>query len=405
MKFKPIITTGAEPINKVAGQLVVDIVDKSIFVDIDKSISENCNEERIRVGMALNVDDQIESINSRLVDLKEKMNFSLEEVNTGKRWIDGSYIYRKTIIHTGNLNSGGTTTTILDTTTNLFGVSDIKFVGAVSAVFYNLLEAGATVTPLTAIIEPNMNVRVFVANPNLSDTGDWYITFEYIKVPRLNDLSWNRIRQISEAGTARLYWDVDDKKTVTLSDNSILEFRIIGFNHDSLASDDNIRAGITFATTRLMPTTRNMNPTNTAIGGWRDSEMRTWLQKDVFSMLPLDLQSEIKPVQKISRFATSGLVFNASAIVNDTLFLFAEIEIVATGAIEGGQYEYWRRVGGEIYTSRIMTPINSAAPTWWWLRTSRQIPMSSSFRNVGTSGRLGDNAANMNLGICFGFCI
>ena len=101
----------------------------------------------------------------------------------------------------------------------------------------------------------------------------------------LNDYTWEEINTASTGGYAKYMWSVGDGKTF-VSTGSIFnnyEFIIIGFEHDTLASDGVSKAGITFMmkkyyTGSLYNTNLSLylngSSTPRNVGGYRSSLMR-----------------------------------------------------------------------------------------------------------------------------------
>lgn len=101
----------------------------------------------------------------------------------------------------------------------------------------------------------------------------------------LNDYTWAEINTASVGGYAKYMWSVGDGKTF-VSTGSIFnnyEFIIIGFGHDTLASDGASKAGITFMMKkRYTGSTYNINlklylngaSSYRNVGGYRSSLMR-----------------------------------------------------------------------------------------------------------------------------------
>lgn len=395
MKFKPIIKTKeTEIITEIDGQLIVDIVEKSISVDYNK--------ERIKVGMDSDVDNQIESVNNMLVDFKDRNSYGFEEVNTGKKWIDGSYIYRKTfalnIIDTANLSI------VVGDIKSLFDVSDILLVGNSVATISTSTAFSRSVSATFAIIDGILNAYF---TPTIRTVaGIWHLTVEYIKRPSLNDLSWVEIKQVADAGLAKKHWHIGDSKTVELSSGEQLVFEILGFDHDNMHNNMEVvgKAPITFGLRYLMAENRRMSHNSLTTGGWADSEMREWLNTTIFDMLPADLKEIIVEVIKSTEFSNANFI--ERAITADKLFLFSSLEIANHASIDDvndRMYQFWNVNSGNIESNRVKKRSNSSGgPTWWWTRTSRNL---TTYRNVGASGSWGTNPPSNQLGICFGFCI
>lgn len=218
-------------------------------------------------------------------------------------------------------------------------------------------------------------------------------------------LSWHTINQLSQEGFADKYFSVGDEKTINLTTGEQVTLVILGFNHDDLTSGG--KAGISIGMKNLLATKYRMNASNTNVGGWDESEMRTSTMATLLSQLPSDLQSVIKQVNKKATAGGNSMSITTSA---DKLWLFAEVEIDGatwTGyADEGEQYEYWKTVkDGTVTADRIKYSSNgSGSADFWWLR-SPSVSDSAGFRGVDTTGNINSYSANYARGVSFGFCV
>lgn len=134
--------------------------------------------------------------------------------------------------------------------------------------------------------------------------------------------------------------------------------------------------------------THRMNDDYTNKGGWAKSEMRRYLNEDVFDSLPDDLQAIIK-----TRNIGSS---------KDKLWLFSEAEIFGEhdwtekAPDRGEQLEYFKTPANRVKTDC------DGDPCWWWERA----PGSSNatyFCGVDSGGDAGVNGASVSSGVCFGF--
>lgn len=225
------------------------------------------------------------------------------------------------------------------------------------------------------------------------------------QITSFSDATWQQIAQVSEAGTAQNYFAVGDEKTIELSTGEQVTLVILGFDHDDLTGGG--KAGMSIGMKNLLATKYRMNASNTNVGGWDESEMRTSTMATLLSQLPSDLQSVIKQVNKK---ATAGGASTSITTSADKLWLFAEVEIDGTTsaehADEGEQYEYWKTVkDGTVTDDRKKYLSNgSGSANAWWLR-SPSVSVSTVFRCIGSSGSVISGNANNTYGVSFGFCV
>lgn len=219
-------------------------------------------------------------------------------------------------------------------------------------------------------------------------------------------------------------------KTVELENGLSAEVQIAGFAHDEKA--DGGMAGITFVFKDCIAE-HPMNASDTNSGGWKSSDMRSWLASDGMQLLPAELRDVIVPVVKQTNNDGSG----AKALVTETedrlwlpsaKELFGEIawydEDDGTGASfndvynqEGVQYQLYRDTEADQNAANriLVKPYLPAEhslnhymqgfPCFWWLRSPGP-NHDDTFRRVDTLGYpLYNDYASLPDGVAPGFCI
>lgn len=232
----------------------------------------------------------------------------------------------------------------------------------------------------------------------------------------LDSLSWAEIAEIAKAGRAACVFNIGDEKTITLSTGEKITLVILGFFHDTYYDseyDGDTSYTITFGMKNCLATRYQMNASNTNVGGWESSKMRTSVMPTLLSQLPADLQSVIKSVYKKT---SAGNKSTTITTTNDKLFLLSEVEVNGTTATtyadEGEQYAYFKRNGGYVqygndgyYPNGIKALSNGDGDSYgWWLR-SPSVTNAYSFRFVTSDGSVGNDIASISCGVSFGFCV
>ena len=232
----------------------------------------------------------------------------------------------------------------------------------------------------------------------------------------LDSLSWAEIAEIAKAGRAACVFNIGDEKTITLSTGEKITLVILGFFHDTYYDseyDEDTSYTITFGMKNCLATRYQMNASNTNVGGWESSKMRTSVMPTLLSQLPADLQSVIKSVYKKT---SAGNKSTTITTTNDKLFLLSEVEVNGTTATtyadEGEQYAYFKRNGGYVqygndgyYPNGIKALSNGDGDScYWWLR-SPNVANTYAFRCVYYVGSVYVNGASNSFGVSFGFCV
>lgn len=224
----------------------------------------------------------------------------------------------------------------------------------------------------------------------------WKLGIPDASVP-LNNWSWEQINQVAELGLGESYFDVGEEKDIVLSTGEVLTLQIYGFNHDEISGAGSNKTNITFGLKNLMASQRSINSIATNIGGWNNSELRSWVNSDLLSKLSTNIQTIIKPVNKLTSGGSSN---NVLVISVDKLFIFSKKEISSsdtnTLANEGYQYP--------IFASATLVKKIGETPASWWARSI----YGSSDKQYVAFGVYGDyfgTGSNATCGINFGFAI
>ena len=211
-----------------------------------------------------------------------------------------------------------------------------------------------------------------------------------------NNISWYKIDMISKQGKAKNYFKIGDEKELQIGDETY-HVQILGFDHDD-KSDGSGKAGITVSLKEIMTTTKKMNTTNTNVGGWKDSEMRTYVNVNVYDNLSQEVKDVIKPVNKLT---SEGNRSTNIITTSDKLFLLSEVEIFGSttwsASGEGSQYQYFADGGSKI-------KYQTGSSSYWWER-SPSISYTNGFCSVNYYGSANSDIAYMTNGVVFGFSI
>lgn len=248
----------------------------------------------------------------------------------------------------------------------------------------------------------------------------------------LNDMSWADIRRISDAGLASSYFNVGDRKAVTLhgtvgslSLNGTYYCYIIGIDHNSeiegtnrihfqlgyTAASDGAHIAFTdsgYGNSKTYGDWFNMNNSRSNSGGWNSSLMRTVICPAFKSAMPSELQAVLKTVTKYSD-NTGGGSDTASYVtaMYEEVFLLSEFEVFgartyANSAEQNYQAQYAYYSAGNSKARYRHSSTGSTAS--WWLR-SVYADLSYYFCRVSTSGSADYGSTNYSSGFAPAFCV
>ena len=248
----------------------------------------------------------------------------------------------------------------------------------------------------------------------------------------LNDMSWADIRRISDAGLASSYFNVGDRKAVTLNGtvgnlslNGTYYCYIIGIDHNSAIEGTN-RIHFQFGKTALSGGTDicfvdtgygnsknsgswfNMNNISSNRGGWESSLMRTVICPAFKSAMPSDLQAVLKTVTKYSDNIGGGP--NTASYVTATseeVFLLSEFEVFgarthANSAEQNYQAQYAYYSAGNSRVRYFHSHLDIDAS--WRLR-SVWTNYASGFCIIDNSGIVNTSYASYVFGFAPAFCV
>lgn len=248
-------------------------------------------------------------------------------------------------------------------------------------------------------------------------------------VSAFDETSWAEIDALGEIGELENYFTVGEKKYVKISGQpdmaNPVPFVILGFNHDDL-SNGNGKAGMTVGMESVLNNKYPFDDTKKTPSSWATSDFRTKYVPTLTNLLPSDLQSIIKKVNKKSiKNDTSSSEY---ALTEDTLFLLSLTEIVGEnymnhnnflskyfGVSEGSQYEYWKTVKNGVvadnrkkldYTSyNLVDGVMKPVPVDWGVRSLQNTGIAS-VSYIDKDGEIqGASSTTNNMGISFAFCV
>ena len=242
----------------------------------------------------------------------------------------------------------------------------------------------------------------------------------------LNDNSWAKIKQVSDANMGANFWSVGDCKQITMngkvSDGLTLTnysawVFIIGFNHNAEREGNGIAfqgfkatnngtdvclVDSGYTSSKTSGTWFNMNNAQTNSGGWKASLMRKNVMPLIKAAFPADLQAVIK---SSTIFTTQRSGNGACTATEDEVFLLAEYEVFGTRTYASTQesnylkqYAYYAAGNSKVKYKHNNTSDNST----WWVRSPNSDD-SNRFVYVFTSGKLSRHYTTYDNGVspCF----
>lgn len=181
------------------------------------------------------------------------------------------------------------------------------------------------------------------------------------------------------------------------------DVEIIGRNHDNLA-DGSGKAPLTFFCVDLPQFMYHMNQEpSTNEGGWQDTDMREFVNGEMFDALPEKLQVVIKPVYKISDGGGTNKVLITTT---DSCWIPSYDEIgLTSGSNLPGQGELYSDIFSSDKNSRVKYIIDTTTKSGWWTRSSCYNGGTNAMWRVMSNGSVYSDNVYVSAHVAFGFCI
>ncbi len=153
--------------------------------------------------------------------------------------------------------------------------------------------------------------------------------------------------------------------------------------------------------------TRTMNDTNTNVGGWPATSMRTFVNNDIYNAIPSEIKNAIIDTTVVSGHGSTNGEENFTS--TDKLYLLAPKEIYTNWSNSNDTakdltrtLDYYTSIG--VTTSNYSGAIkkNGTSAEWWWLRAAYSTT-TSYFLGVNTTGRYYNDYANNASGVAPAF--
>ena len=207
--------------------------------------------------------------------------------------------------------------------------------------------------------------------------------------------SWKTIQKAVQTGNTSKY-NVGDTKEVDLGDLGTHTVRISNMSACTNGETSETSCGFVVEFADII-SEHQFNSTATNVGGWRDSELRTYINETIYKKLPTDLQNIVSSTKVISSHGiTSG---ETNFETQDKLFLLSTEEVWVetnydTSVGTSKQLDYYKNQG--VTTSSYTSAIKQykGIEKSWWLRSSYSRTTNDFYRVNGSGGSIGNYASN-----------
>ena len=204
--------------------------------------------------------------------------------------------------------------------------------------------------------------------------------------------SWETIQNAVQTGNTEVY-NVGDTKVVDLGTLGTHTVRISNKSECTNGETSETACGFVVEFADII-TEQPFNSTNTNVGGWKDSELRTYINNTIYKSLPSDLQNVITTTKVISSHgSTSG---ETNFETQDKLYLLSAHEVWEDGTsnqLSANDTAYSNTKQLDYYKNQGVTTPNYAGAIKqynggnlaWWLRSASS-DNTNYFLRVGNIG-------------------
>ena len=240
-------------------------------------------------------------------------------------------------------------------------------------------------------------------------------TDDAVSVPHpesFEDDSWSTIVAAVKAGNTSNY-NVGDTKEVDMGTLGTHTLRIANKSTPAECSTTGFSqtaCGFVLEFADII-TTHVMNSSQTNVGGWPASEMRTYVNSDIYNALPTELKNGIINTTVVSGHGSRD---SANFTTADKMYLLSTKEVwgkEGTSVInydsaetETRQLDYYKNAGVTTSNYSVAKKQNNGSNSYWWLRSACS-SYAYSFYIVSWNGVWDSGNASFNSGVSPAFRI
>ena len=204
--------------------------------------------------------------------------------------------------------------------------------------------------------------------------------------------SWATIQNAVQTGNTSKY-NVGDTKEVDLGSFGTRTVRISNMSACTTETSETACGFVVEFADAVAE--REFNSTETNVGGWKDSELRTYINNTIYNALPSELQGVITTTKVISGHGSTAGETNFET--QDKLYLLSVKEVYGeteydTLDTETKQLDFYKNNGTTTsnYSAAGKGRAVNGTNNLWWLRTPNK-SNAGSFIRVGMRGSLVEN--------------
>ena len=372
-------------------------VSTTLILNGNAKVSEN-NEDFSVIFTAASIDGN-DVYSTAVDDTKKTITFTTSELKT----LNQTSILTYEVTNNSSNYDANVTVTCVPKTGTTAKYTSIK----------NKLENDATVVKAKSSVNGTLTVTLDkTSTEEVSEEYTCSLEFNAVErdtigkeIPAFQKDSWATIAANVKAGNTSKY-NVGDTKEVDLGSLGKHTVRIANMSECTNGETSETACGFVVEFADII-SEHQFNSTRTNVGGWKDSEMRTYVNGTIYNSLPSDLQNVITTTKVISGHGkTSG---ETNFETQDKLYLLNAQEVWSTNDNDTSvgtskQLDYYKNQGVTASSYAGAKKQYNGSNSYWWLRSASSrdtIP----FLTVGRIGRWNSNSADGSNGVSPAFRI
>ena len=371
-------------------------ISTTLIINGNAKVSEN-NEDFSVIFTAASIDGK-DVYTTAVDDTKKIITFTTSELKT----LNQTSILTYEVTNNSSNYDANVTVTCVPKTGTTAKYTSIK----------NKLENDVTVVKAKSSVNGTLTVTLDkVATESVTEEYTCKLEFNAVErdtigkeIPAFQKDSWSTIAANVKSGNTSKY-NVGDTKEVDLGELGTHTVRISNMSEcESETSETACGFVVEFAD---IITRQKFNSTKTNVGGWKDSELRTYINGTIYNALPSDLQNVITTTKVISGHGNTTGEENFET--QDKLYLLNAQEVWSTNDSDTSvgtskQLDYYKNQG--VTTDNYDGAIKqyNGSNSVWWLRSARSND-TDRFLIVSDGGVWGNGPARGSYGVSPAFRI
>jgi hypothetical protein len=233
----------------------------------------------------------------------------------------------------------------------------------------------------------------------LNDVSGTWSRGELISDLEIAD-TWDTIIGYINGGTAAQHYQIGQWKMLSVGSSSFMA-QLVAFNADDLA--DGSGKAKTSWILRTSSIQHRFNPAYESgavgtgtLGGWGESELRSYLAETILPTVQQSVKDAIKAVIKRTKIIDANGESQNNVETTDSIWIPSERELKGTGETQGADYAQFHSWAGFIRY------YNSSTKVRHWLRTTSS---TTSQKCVDAQGNVTTLASTNNSYVFIGFCL